>query len=37
MHKDPRFWALTAAIWLGLLLALVNITSKIDLLMRLAG
>jgi hypothetical protein len=37
MHNDPKFWALTVAIWLGLVLALVNITSKVDLLMRLAG
>ena len=37
MHKDARFWALWAAIWLGLYLSVVNIIAKIDLLARLAG
>jgi hypothetical protein len=37
MHKDPKFWALMVAIWLGLYLALLNIASKINLFMRLAG
>jgi hypothetical protein len=36
MHKDPRFWALTAAIWIGLILAVENIVSKVVLLKRLS-
>ncbi|MGA8169236.1 MAG: hypothetical protein WB816_00125 [Methylocystis sp.] len=37
MHGDPRFWALVAAMWIGLFLAVVNIATKIDLFMRLSG
>jgi hypothetical protein len=37
MHGDPRFWAVVLAIWIGFVLAMVNIASKVDLLMRLAG
>jgi hypothetical protein len=37
MHSDPKFWAVAFAIWIGFILAMVNIASKVDLLMRLAG
>jgi hypothetical protein len=37
MHSNPRFWAVVIAIWIGFVLAMVNIASKVDLLMRLAG
>jgi hypothetical protein len=37
MHSDPKFWAIAFAIWIGFILAMVNIASKVDLLMRLAG
>jgi hypothetical protein len=37
MHSDPRFWAVFIAIWIGFILAMVNIASKVDLFMRLAG
>jgi hypothetical protein len=37
MHSDPRFWAIVVAFWIGFMLAVVNIASKIDLFMRLSG
>jgi hypothetical protein len=37
MHSDPRFWAVVAAFWIGFILAIVNIATKIDLFMRLSG
>ena len=37
MHSNPRFWAVFIAIWIGFILAMVNIASKVDLFMRLAG
>ncbi len=37
MHTDARFWALVAAIAIGLFLSFVNISAKIDLLMRLSN
>jgi hypothetical protein len=36
MHNDARFWALFVAIAVGLFLAVVNIVTKIDLLLRLS-
>ncbi|WP_255679599.1 MULTISPECIES: hypothetical protein [unclassified Methylocystis] len=33
--KNPKFWAVWVAIWLGLLLAIENIITKINLLMQL--
>ena len=36
MNKDPRFWALWAAIWFSLLLAIENIIAKVSLLSRLS-
>jgi len=35
MHSDPRFWAVFAAIWLGLVLAVLNIAAKIQLFLDL--
>lgn len=35
MHSDPRFWAVFAAIWLGLALAVMNIIVKIHLFLDL--
>lgn len=35
MHRNPRFWALWALIWLGLLLAIENIITKVILLSQL--
>lgn len=37
MHADPRFWALFVAIWLGLILAVMNIAVKVHMFMDLAG
>jgi hypothetical protein len=37
MHADPRFWALFAAIWVGLVLAIMNIVVKVNLLMDLTA
>ncbi len=31
MHSDPRFWAVFVAIWLGLILAVMNIAVKIHM------
>jgi hypothetical protein len=36
MHGDPRFWAVFVAIWLGLVLAAMNIAVKIHMFMDLA-
>lgn len=36
LNKNPKFWAVWAAIWLGLLLAIENIFTKIRLLSGLA-
>jgi hypothetical protein len=36
MHSDPRFWALFAAIWFCLVLAVMNIAIKIHMLMDLS-
>jgi len=33
--KNPKFWAVWVAIWFGLLLAIENIITKINLLMQL--
>jgi hypothetical protein len=35
MHSDPRFWAVFVAIWLGLVLAAVNIAVKAHMLLDL--
>lgn len=35
MHNDARFWALFVAIAVGLYLAVMNIVSKIELLMHI--
>jgi len=37
MHNDPRFWAVVVAMWIGFILAVLNIATKIDLFMRLSG
>jgi hypothetical protein len=37
VHKNPQFWALAVAIWICLYLSFINISSKIDLFMRLSG
>jgi hypothetical protein len=37
MHSDPKFWAVVVAMWIGFILAVVNIATKIDLFMRLSG
>jgi len=36
MHKDARFWALTVAIWLGLVMSVINIAAKVDLFLRMS-
>jgi hypothetical protein len=36
MHSNPKFWALTAALFVLLFLALVNIVTKINILLHLA-
>ena len=36
MHGNPRFWALFVAIWVGLVLSVMNIAVKIDLFRALA-
>lgn len=35
MHADPRFWAVFVAIWLGLILAIMNIAVKIHMFIDL--
>jgi hypothetical protein len=37
MHSDPRFWALFTAIWICLVLAIMNIAIKIHMLMDLGA
>jgi hypothetical protein len=37
MHADPRFWAVFVAIWLGLVLAVINIAVKIHMFFDLAS
>jgi hypothetical protein len=37
MHEDPRFWALFVAIWIGLVLSVMNIAVKVHLFLDLAG
>lgn len=37
MHSDPRFWAVFAAIWLGLVLAVMNIAVKIHMFLDLTS
>lgn len=37
INRNPKFWAVWAAIWLGLLLAIENIFTKVTLLMQLGG
>ena len=37
MHEDPRFWALFVAIWVGIVLAVMNIAVKIHLFMDLSA
>jgi hypothetical protein len=37
MHGDAKFWAVFVAMWIGFVLAVVNIAMKIDLFMRLSG
>jgi hypothetical protein len=36
MHKNPKFWALTAALFILLCLAVVNIVEKISMLLHLS-
>jgi len=36
MNKGPRFWALVVAIWVGMVLSVINIAEKIDLFMSLS-
>jgi hypothetical protein len=36
MHSDPRFWAVFVAIWLGFVLAAMNIAVKVHMLFDLA-
>jgi hypothetical protein len=37
MQEGPRFWALVLAIWIGLVLGVMNIAVKIDLFMSMAA
>ncbi len=37
MHADPRFWAVFVAIWLCLVLAVINIAVKIHMFFDLAS
>lgn len=37
MHSDPRFWAVFAAIWLGLVLAVMNIIVKVHMFLDLTS
>lgn len=36
MHSDPRFWAVFVAIWVGLILAAINIAVKIHMFLDLS-
>lgn len=36
LNKNPKFWAVWAAIWLGLMLSVENIYVKVKLLMQLS-
>ncbi len=36
MSKNTKLWALTLAFWLGLVLAAMNLVSKIELFIRLS-
>lgn len=37
MNSDPRFWAVFAAIWLGLVLAVMNIVVKVHMFLDLTS
>jgi len=36
MHANPKFWALTAALFILLCLAVVNIVEKVNMLLHLS-
>ncbi len=36
MHANPKFWALFGAIWVGMVLAVMNIAVKVHMFMDLA-
>jgi hypothetical protein len=36
MHSDPRFWALFVAIWIGLVLSVMNIAVKVHMFIDLS-
>ncbi len=37
MHSDPRFWAVFVAIWLGMVLAVMNIAVKVHMFLDLTS
>ena len=37
MNKGPRFWAIVVAIWVGMVLSVVNIAEKVDLFMSMSA